>query len=324
MPNLTVANVITSVRDKLGDNTGVTAGRVVSDSELLSFLQSALLEFRQITRHWGTAYFARRTLFLHVVPNIGLYPIDAYNILGDVSLVEEIWERKVESWQNITDVDATAGIDLATVTLDANHGRSVGDAVQVVGSEHKWLNGLRIIATVPSAASVSFTGVRTLTVSTSTSTAARMLYSVGPWNPVGINSRHIATDAPLEGIPYITLEDGGIQFNPVISERVLQLRALVGIESVPQSTDVLIYPESQEYLALKVAILAHASKGGNPDRIQALSNQLYGANGDAANIVGGAALLLLRGIALQGQQVRRVRPRFRPPRRVSTPVLVRF
>lgn len=324
MPNLTVANVITSVRDKLGDNTGVTAGRVVSDSELLSFLQSALLEFRQITRHWGTAYFARRTLFLHIVPNVSLYPIDAYNQLADVSLVEEVWERKVESWQNITDVDATAGAELATVTVAANHGRSVGDVVQIVGSEHKWLNGLQIIALVPSATSVTFMGVRPLTVSSSASTAARMLYSVGPWNPVGVNSRYIAADTPVEGIPYITLEDNGIRFSPVLSERVLQLRALIGIESVPQTTDVLIYPESQEYLALKVAILAHSSKGGNPERIQALSNQLYGANGDAANIVGGAALLLLRGIALQGQQVRRVRPRFRPPRRISTPVLVRF
>lgn len=324
MPNLTVANVITSVRDKLGDNTGVTAGRVVSDSELLSFLQSALLEFRQITRHWGTAYFARRTLFMHVVPNVGLYPIDAFNQLADVSLVEEAWERRVESWQEIADVDATAGTSLATVTLFTDHGRSVGDTVQIVGSEHKWLNGLQIIALVPTTASVTFTGMKPLSVSTSTSTAARMLYSVGHWSPVGINARHLSTDTAIDGIPFITLDDGGIRLSPVVSERVLQLRALIGIESVPQTTDVLIYPESQEYLALKVAILAHSSKGGNPERIAALSNQLYGAGGDPANIVGGAALLLLRGIALQGQQVRRVRPRFRPSRGVSTPVLVRF
>lgn len=324
MPNFTIANVLASARDKLGDNSSVAAGRVVSDSELLGFLQSALLEFRQISRNHFTAYYTRRDLFLLISPNIGLYPIDAYGILPDVSLIDEVWERKVEMSESLTNTTIITG-DVVTITTSGNHGRSIGDQIQIVNSGFKWLNGLHTVLLVPGATQMTLAGVRSLTAAgAETNAGAYVLYSIGAWNRVGVSSRHLTSDAPLENIPLITLDDGGIRINPVTNERVLRLRTFVGIEAIPATTDTLIFPESQEYLALKIAILGHMAKGGNPDRIQALRDELYGPGGDAANIVGGAAKLLIRGIVLQAQQVRNIRPRFRPPRQVSTPAYIKF
>lgn len=324
MPNLTVDNVLTSVRSKLGDNTAVAAGRVVSNTELLDFMQSALLEFNQITRHLNTAYFARREMFVHVVPNVGFIPIDAFGILTDISLIEEAWERKVETYVSVTNVAAATTAELITFTTGAAHNLSLGNQFQIVGSVFNWANGLYTATIVPGATSVITTGRPLTAGGAETNTGARLLYSIGAWNRVGISGRHLTSDLPIENIPLITLEDGGIRINPVNGDRVLKVMALVGIDTVPLTTDILGYPESQEFLALKTALVAHMSKGGNPDRIRAIREELYGQGGDPANIVGGAAKLLVRGIVLQGQNVRYIRPRFRPPRQVSTPAYIKF
>lgn len=323
MPTLTVANVLASARDKLGDNTGVSAGRVVSDSELLGFLQSALLEFFQLTRNITTAYFARRDMFVHVVQNVGWIPIDAFGVLTDISLIDEAWERKVSAWVGISTVAGATSSDVITFTTVDPHGRAVGDQVQVVNSVFNWANGLFVTALVGGATSLTVTG-RPLTAGGAETNSARLLSSIGAWNRVGISTRHLTSDLPIDNIPLITLEDGGIRINPVNNDRVLKLKVLLGIDTIPLTTDILVYGESQEYLALKIALLAHTSKGGNPDRIAALTTMLYGPGGDPANLRGGAAKLLVQGLVLQSQQVRQIRPRFRPPRQVSTPAYIKF
>jgi len=320
--NFTIANVISAARDKLGDNTAVAAGLVVTDAEFLSFIRTAQLELRQICRNISSAYAFRREMYVFVAPNVGLIQIDYDNVLKDVAILDKIWERKVDSYQSIANV--AGGTGFATVTLFTPHGRLAGDQVQIANSAFDWINGLRTIASVGGSTNVLIGGVRGQTGGAETSSGAVMMYSTGSWNIVGVSGNHITTDIPIENIPLVTLVDGGIRINPVSQARVMKITCLMGASNTPATGDVILFGDSFEFLALKAALLAHISKAGNPERVAALMTELYGPGGDAANVVGGAAKLLRRGFTLQSQWVRRIRPRFRAPRQVPTQVYIRF
>lgn len=322
MASFTVADVLSNARDKLGDNSAVTAGRVISDAEFLSFMQSALLELNQITRNITGNAFSKRETFVFVPINSGLILWDHLNVLTDAAVLDGIWERKVQSYQGISNVSTT--LDAATITTIDPHGRSVGEQVTVTGSAFSWINGLHTVGIVGGANSITVFAVRATTVGgAETSGASRLMYGIGNWTPITPTNLHLGADIPLEGINSVTFVDNGIRINPVNNERMLRISVLLGADTKPATTDQILYGDSIEYLALKIALLGHTSKGGNPERIAALREQLYGFNGDPANITGGAAALVRRGFILQGQWARNVRPRFRPPKTPTYPAIVR-
>lgn len=322
MASFTVADVLSNARDKLGDNTAVSAGRVITDAEFLSFMQSALLELNQITRNITGNAFSKREVYVFVPVNSGLILWDHLNILTDAAILDGIWERKIQTYQGITNVSVL--VDVATITTDAPHGRSVGDQVTATGSIFPWINGLHTIGSVGGANSISVFAVRATTAGgAETSGASRLMYGIGNWTPITPTNVHLGVDQPLDGVNSVTFVDNGIRINPVNNERMLRISVLLGADTKPATTDQILYGDSIEYLALKIALLGHTSKGGNPERIAALREQLYGPGGDPASISGGAAALVRRGLILQGQWARNVRPRFRPPKTPTFPAIVR-
>lgn len=319
MATITVQQVIDAARIKLTDNASVSAGRVVTDTEMLQFMQLALLEMNQILRVVDTP-FTRREITLMVTPNINRLPIGTTGYIPDVSQMGEIFERKVVSYVSLSSVALLS--ELLVFTTADPHGLSVGDQFDIVSSTYPWVDGSYVAAVVGSSTQVTAGPVRVQ--STVGASTGFLVVGQGAWSPVALVDNLVPLEAPVESIAAVQMGDFGLRFNPVIGYRELKIECFPGVAAIPNLTDTLLIPDAIAYLAGKLALEAHKAKSGNAERISALARELYGITEDPGNIEGGSAGLLRRGFILQGQWKRRIRRRFRDIRQPNYPAFVRF
>lgn len=319
MAAITIQQVLNATRDKLSDNAAVSAGRIVTDSEFLQFLQLALLEMNQILRVVDTP-FTRREITLLITPNVNRVPIGTAPYITDMSQFGEITERKVVSHVAISNVAAVG--DLLTFTTVDPHGLGVGDDFEIVETALQWLDGSYVASVVPLTTTVIAAGIAIRgAVGASTGFLVR---GQGAWSPVVLTDNLVPLEAPVESVSAVQMGDNGLRFNPVIGYRELKIECFPGVAAIPSLSDTLLIPDSIQFLAGRCALEAHSAKGGNPERIAALRRELYGVSEDPANIEGGSAGLLRRGYILQSQWKRRIRRRFRDVRQPHYPAFVRF
>jgi len=321
MPDVTIQAVITTARDKIGDNTSTTAGQVYSDSELLSYINSALLEINQVCRVVANPW-TRREIFAYVPANSSFVLWDQSNQLSDAALLQDIRYRGINSVLTISSVNVGSS-PAVTITTGSAHGLIVGDQFQVVGSDQKWLNGIYSVTGVPGASQLTTSPVY-IPVGAATTTVGNVIISTGAWNPVHVAQGIVYDESTVDGIPSVTWEDHGIRFSPVLNPQLLRVIALLGPLDNAQLTDQLVNAESKEALALKIALIGMGAKGGSMETIEFLRTELYGEGGNAGDVRGGAMMLLRRSLVLQAQAVRQIRPRFRPFRTPYSPGFARF
>lgn len=321
MPNITIQQVIDAARVKLMDNASVSAGRIVTDAEMLQFMQLALLEMNQILRVVDTP-FTRREISVLITPLMNRIPLFFANYLPDVSQIGEIFERKVSEFSVLTGM-TDDGVDF-TYTTSAPHSFSVGDELIVMTTAFPQVNGTYVVNAVPTGSSVKAGPGLPRAVALGGATDGYLAKGVGAWNPVVLVDNLVPLDTPVESIAAVQMGDYGLRFNPVIGNRLLKLECFPGVAAIPALTDRLLIADSISYLAGKCAMEAHKAKGGNAERISALARELYGISEDPGNIEGGSAGLLRRGFILQSQWKRRVRRRFRDIRQPNYPAFVRF
>lgn len=321
MPEVTIQDVVTTARNKIGDNTSTTAGQVYSDTELLSYINSALMEVNQICRV-VTNPWTRREIFAYVPTNTSFVLWDHNNQLSDAALLQGIWYRGVDSVFSIASVNVSAPPGII-VECGSNHGLVVGDSFQIVGSDQKWLNGIYSVTGVPGATQLTTTPVY-IPVGAATTTVGNVIVSNGDWNPVTVGQGVIFDNATINDIPRVSWEDHGIRFSPVLGPKIIRVFALLGPQDAAALTDKLVYAEAKEALALKIALIAMGAKGGSLDTIEFLRTELYGQGGNAGDVKGGAMMILRRSLILQAQNIRQIRPRFRPFRVPYSPGFARF
>jgi len=320
VPAITIQQVIDAARVKLTDNASVSAGRIVADTEMLQFMQFALLEMNQILRVVDTP-FTRRELFLLITPNTNHYPIGVAPYLTDASQIGEIFERKVDRFVSVTNV-AVIG-DTYTFTTGAAHGMNVGDQFEIMQTAFPAVDGSYVAALVPTGSSVT-AGPNRLIGSVGATATGYLVVGQGSWSPVVVVDNLVPLEAPVESVSALQMGDFGFRFNPVIGYRELKFECYPGIAALPALNDQILIPDSLAYLAGKCALEAHKAKGGNGERISALARELYGISEDPGNIEGGSAGLLQRGFILQAQWKRRIRRRFRDIRQPNYPAFVKF
>ena len=319
MPAITVQQVISAARDKLTDNASVSAGQVVTDTEMLQYMQLALLEMNQILRIVDTP-FTRREITLLITPNINRIPLGVTGYLSDASQIGEMFERRVVSYTALTTISSLA--DTLTFTTTDPHGLLVGGEFEIVSSSFPWLDGSYVAGLVPSPTQVT-AGPNRL-ISAVGASSGFLVVGQGAWSPVLMVDNLVPLEAPVESLSAVQMGDYGLRFNPVIAARELRVEVFPGVAAIPSLSDTLLIPDAISYLAGKCALEAHMAKGGNAERISALRQELYGVSEDPANIEGGSAGLLRRGFILQAQWKRRVRRRFRDIRQPNYPAFVRF
>lgn len=321
MATITVQQVIDAARIKLTDNASVSAGRVVTDTEMLQFMQLALLEMNQILRVVDTP-FTRREITVLVPPNTNFLPLFSADYIPDASQFGEIFERKLDYLVGITNVadDGTS----YTFTTSGAHSLLVGDPIEIACLSFPWVSGSWIVNTVPLGTTFTVGPIRPRVPTVTGAGSGYVMRGIGAWSPVVLVDNLVPLEAPVESIAAVQMGDGGLKFNPIIGNRELKIECFPGVAAIPNLTDTLLIPDAIAYLAGKLALEAHKAKSGNAERISALARELYGITEDPGNIEGGSAGLLRRGFILQGQWKRRVRRRFRDIRQPNYPAFVRF
>jgi len=321
VPNITIQQVIDAARIKLTDNASVSAGRVVTDTEMLQFMQLALLELNQILRVVDTP-FTRREVSVLIGPNMNRIPLFYGDYIPDASQFGEIFERKVDYSVGLTNI-SDDGVNI-TFTTNPAHTFLVGEQFTAFSTNFPWVNGEYVVNSVPLATTLTAGPINPRYPASGGASGGGLARGQGAWSPVVLVDNLVPLESPVESISAVQMGDFGLRFNPIIGSRLLKLECFPGVASLPALSDRLLIPDSIAYLAGKCALEAHKAKGGNAERISALSRELYGLSEDPGNIEGGSAGLLRRGFILQNQWKRRIRRRFRDIRQPNYPAFVRF
>ena len=306
MPDATVQQVLDDVRSHLADNA-ISGGEIYTNTVLLPFFQMA---YREMFRVMQTIQLPRvQTTAYYNLPAQTGYLDPSTAGISDMGEPWEMGERQVTSALSVSAISITSSVPTLTT---AAHGLTDGDRIVVYKA-----GGV-----------TGVNGLWAVNVTSSTQFELNGAVAVGTYTSGGVASTSDEDFQDIRFVDEIDDTEGDLpdrlrivawvgdvfRFVPCSQIRQLRIRYISSGNAPTLVTDSVGLDDAKDYLAVRTAGLACASKGA-PSRASELNTMALGPKQVEADASGGLLRQLMLAGVLQMQSQRPIRmPPFRQVR----------